>query len=152
MTQAIEEIKSKLEALTQEFADFVANVTRVARTILIPAMEIDLRKGEFYAGLILSEDGTPHEHLIGMPGTFTGTWDDAMAWAASIEGHLPTRREQSLLFANCKGQFDPSYYWSCEQHAGFAGYAWSQYFYDGDQNYYYKSASGRARAVRRLKI
>jgi hypothetical protein len=79
-------------------------------------------------------------------------WQAAMDWAKSINGELPTRREQSLLFANCKQHFQQDWYWSGEQHASVASYAWSQNFYYGGQDYGHIYRQCRARFVRRLPI
>lgn len=48
--------------------------------------------------------------------------------------------------------FDPEYYWSSTQHAGYEGYAWCQYFDHGHQGFNHKGNEFRARAVRRLAI
>jgi hypothetical protein len=123
------------------------------KKIAIPAVDIGLADGEQYAGLILSEDGTPIHHLVLLPGDHEDTeWQAAVDWAASIGGELPNRREQSLLFANCKQHFEEDWYWSGEQHASDARYAWFQYFGNGNQYYRHIYAQCRARAVRRLSI
>ncbi len=121
--------------------------------IAILAVDIDLADGEHYAGLILNEDGIPAHHLVLLPGDQDDTnWQAAMDWAKSINGELPTRREQSLLFANCKQQFKEDWYWSGELHASDASSAWSQYFTSGHQGNRHTSHQLRARAVRRLPI
>jgi hypothetical protein len=112
----------------------------------------NLKPGELYAGLILGLDGKPDHHLILLPGEAEKvTWDQAKKFAIDAGGELPTRREQSLLFANLQREFKQNWYWSSEQHAANDDYAWFQVF-----NYGYqlnsKSASFRARAVRRLTI
>ena len=123
------------------------------RTIDIPAAPIELADGEIYAGIILNEDGTPSHHLVLLPGDHDDDkWQAAMDWAKSINGELPTRREQSLLFANCKQHFEQDWYWSAEQHASDASYAWYQTFYNGHQYRYHFSNQCRARSVRRLPI
>jgi hypothetical protein len=109
--------------------------------------------GELWAGVLLNEDGTPSHHVILLPGEAERIgWSKAIEWAKEIGGELPTRREQSLLFANLKLQFKGKWYWSGEQHAADSGDAWIQYFDDGYQNYDLKSFEARARAVRRLPI
>jgi len=75
-----------------------------------------------------------------------------MEWAKTIGVGLPNRREQALLYANLKEQFQEEWYWSCEQHASDASYAWVQDFGDGYQGHWGKDDDGRARAVRRLII
>jgi len=107
--------------------------------------------GGIYAGVARGIDGAPDEHLVLLFGQAEDiNWDDAMAWAASVGGSLPTRREQRLLHTNIPEQFESAWYWSCEQ-AG-PSYAWYQLFISGTQGDYGRSYEGRARAVRRLPI
>ena len=116
-------------------------------------MAEQLQPGEIYAGLLLGADGAPDQHIFLLPGAVEETtWPDAVTWAQSIGGELPTRREQALLFANLKGEFKQAWYWSGEQHEALADYAWFQYFGYGGQGNYLKSYSGRSRAVGRLDI
>jgi hypothetical protein len=113
----------------------------------------NLKPGELYAGLILGQDGQPDHHLVLLPGTAEGvTWAAAKDFAAKAGGELPTRREQALLYANLKHEFKSAAYWSGEQHAAIGVCAWIQFFDYGSQDDYFKSASLRARAVRRLII
>lgn len=119
-----------------------------AVTITIPA----LNEGEHYAGIVL-KDGVPAHHLILLPGDHDDTtWAKAQAWAKEQGGELPTRQEQSLLFANAKQHFQSDWYWSGETHASTAVCAWYQGFNDGYQNFGHKDFDGRARAVRRFPI
>ncbi|HCE10886.1 MAG TPA: hypothetical protein DEQ40_20215 [Oxalobacteraceae bacterium] len=113
----------------------------------------NLKDGEQYAGLILGKDGEPDYHPVVLPGEAENVkWAAAVKWATKTGGDLPTRREQSLLFANLKDQFQPRWYWSGEQRASIPGCAWLQSFVYGSQYLYPKSFEYRARAVRRLKI
>ena len=122
-------------------------------TIRIAEATITLEPGERYAGPILNVDGTTAHYLILLPGSANEIkWKDAIQWAESIGGELPSRREQSLLYTNLKGEFEDDWYWSCEQYAGREFYAWFQHFGDGYQNYLHESSELRARAVRRLTI
>jgi hypothetical protein len=113
-----------------------------------------MQPGEIYAGLILGKDGAPDYHLFLLPGDNEKrmAWQKAVDMAAASGGVLPTRREQSLLFANLKEEFEPGWYWSGEQYAPYPSYAWIQNFDNGTQGNITKSAEGRARAVRRLEI
>ena len=112
-----------------------------------------LKKGELYAGIILCKNGEPDHHLILLPGEAKSVnWEDAKKFAVKAGGELPTLREQSLLYANLKEEFQEHYYWSCESHASYSDYAWYQNFDDGDQFGNHKSTTLRARAVRRLVI
>jgi len=118
----------------------------------IPEAYIELHPGERYAGIVLGDDGEPSHHLIQLPGDNDGApWADQKAWADSIGGELPTRREQSLLFANLCG-FQEAAYWSAETHAEDSSFAWFQFFSYGFQDYLHESAQLRAVAVRRLVI
>ena len=119
---------------------------------VFPETEIELKHSESYSGLHIGKDGAPSHHLILLPGEFEGTYADAMKWAAENGGELPTRREQSLLFANLKEEFKPRYHWSNEQHADASDFAWVQCFELGDQHCDGKIFTYVARAVRRLVI
>jgi hypothetical protein len=116
------------------------------------APEVEMKEGERYAGIILGKDGEASYHLILLPGDAGSlTWEEAKEWAGENMGDLPTRREQSLLYANLQEQFQNEWYWSCEESPE-EGYAWSQRFSDGihyhGRTYYHL----RARAVRRLPL
>lgn len=112
-----------------------------------------LKAGEHYAGIILGKDGEPDHHLILLPGEAESVnWAQAKEFAEKAGGELPTRREQSLLFANLKEQFQPRWYWSGDQHASGSVYAWVQGCYSGTQDDGHKDNGFRARAVRRLVI
>ena len=108
----------------------------VATTITLPA----LADGEVYAGILLDETtGKPLHHVVLLAAKAKPqTWKDAIAWAKKQGGELPTRREQSLLFANAKQHFKPYWHWSSESSAGAAAFAWGQTFNYGGQYYYRK--------------
>jgi hypothetical protein len=150
ITITLESIKaeqSKLAALIAQFEEQIPEFH-------FPETLITMRPGEHYAGLIVGKDGEASYHLILMAGIPTAdmAWQAAKDWAKLLGGELPTRREQSLLFANLKEQFEERYYWSCEQHESDAGYAWFQHFISGDQIYDHVLNELRARAVRRVAI
>lgn len=112
-----------------------------------------LKNGELYAGLILGKNGEPDHHLILLPGEAESVnWEAAKKFAAKAGGELPTRREQSLLFANLKEEFQSNYYWSGEQHASNSDCAWCQNFNYNNQSLNHNFIKLRARAVRRLAI
>ena len=142
----------------------VLNITGTEDAVFVEHPRLaDLRKnrpdiGErglhgIYAGNARGYDGEPDgilEVLDEAPKAMA--WDNAKKWAESIGGRLPTRKEQALLFANVPELFKEEAYWSCEQCAGAAGFAWCQYFGYGTQGLYDKDGELRARAVRRLPI
>lgn len=109
-----------------------------------------LKPGEQYAGILLGKDDQPDHHIILLPGDVEKNWDEAKAWAASIGGELPQRREQSLLFANLKAEFESAWYWSSEANGD--GWAWDQSFSSGFQCTHPTTYALRARAVRRLAV
>ena len=112
-----------------------------------------LKSGEQYAGIILSFDETPAYHLILLPGEKNNIqWAAARGWAADQGGELPSRREQSLLFANLKDQFTPDFYWSSDQDEDFSSLAGCQNFGDGYQDDAGVRGRLHARAVRRVYI
>lgn len=113
-----------------------------------------LQPGEIYAGIILDDDGQAQHHLILLPHTPDKdiNWNQAMEWAKSVNGELPTRREQSLLFANAGKHFENRWHWSCAQNADNPDYAWLQHFDYGHQTSSRKSYKCRARSVRRVLI
>jgi hypothetical protein len=78
------------------------------------------------------------------------TWKQALAWADSVGGALPTRPVSAMLFANCKAQFEEEWHWTSEEYKGAS--AWSQNFNYGYQNYYLKSTVLQARAVRLIQL
>lgn len=118
----------------------------------LPEQAIALKPKERYAGIVLNKDGSPSHHLILLPQKLKTAvqWEEAKEWAASIDGELPTRQEQSLLFANLKDQFTPNWHWSSEAF-GFSN-AWFQNFGHGNQDSGNVNGGCHARAVRRLAI
>lgn len=146
MTITLAEIKSDHARLADKI---VAFERAQPRTINLQHIAIVLAEGETYAGLILNDDGTPSHHLVLLPGETEATWADAKTWAAEAGGELPTRREQSLLFANAKAGFKARWYWSSEQHEN-GSYAWIQYFVHGNHFNDHVHNLYCARAVRRL--
>ncbi len=148
---AIKTEQSKIESMIATFEKQL--LTQEPRTVYFPSISVNLAPGEHYAGIILGKDGAAPHHLILLPGEAESiTWKDAKAWAAKAGGELPTRREQALLYANLKDQFQELSYWSCEQHAALSDYAWFQSFDTGTQHYYGIILKLRARSVRRLEI
>lgn len=149
-TITLDEIRAQQAKLAEMIATF--EKTSVINTVCIPEQCITLYPGEHYAGMIIGQDGAKSYHLILLPGDTKADWQAAMSWAEKAGGMLPNRREQALLYANLKNQFEQAWYWSCEEHASDSDFAWGQHFYNGYQYGIRKSSEGRARAVRRLEI
>jgi len=144
--QAIESDLARVAAMIEEFKR-----QPQPSEYHVAAVTIPLAAGERVAGTILNDDGTLSHYVILLPGEAESVnWKDALAWATEQGGELPTRREQSLLFANLKDGFESAWYWSGERHEENSGWAWCQYFGDGEQYYYGQAGEFRARAVRRF--
>ena len=107
-----------------------------------------------YAGLIAGTDELGGDaHLVVLAGDRDDlTWPEALAWAESVGGRLPTRREQAILFGNVPQLFEKTWYWSDEQFAGYDECAWAQHFLFGHQSDLREDYECRARAVRRVPI
>ena len=112
-----------------------------------------LAEGETYIGAIGDKNGEVY-HVILLPGDKDcTTWKKAMNWAKKAGGDLPSRIEQSMLWANHRDLFKKDWYWSNETHHNNDAYAWCQGFAGGTQDHTRKdSYNCRARAVRRLPI
>ncbi|MEM5294204.1 DUF1566 domain-containing protein [Burkholderia sp. JPY481] len=142
----ISEQQSRIAAMIEQFKK-----QPKATEYVVAGAKIPLAPGERYAGLVLAEDGTADYHLILIPGEIEDAqWGRAVEWAVEQGGELPTRREQSLLFANMKSEFESAYYWSGERHETNSGWAWCQYFGSGYQYCIDRDSEFRARAVRRF--
>ena len=150
-TITLEEIKSAQQRINTMIASFEAQAGSAYHFL---EATIELAPGEHYAGIVLGKDGEPSYHLVLLPNTPAQKldWNAAVEWAKNSGVNLPTRREQSLLFANLKEEFEAEWYWSGEQHAAYSDNAWFQTFSFGNQYSYDKSAELRVRAVRRLPI
>ena len=113
----------------------------------------NLKAGEHYAGLLLGKNGELDQHLVVVAVNDTdANWTKQTAWAKSVGGELPTRRELNLLRANLRELFNPDWYWSCEAHESDSAFAWCQLFLYGTQLLNPKSAALRAVAVRRFPL
>jgi len=145
--EQIQEAQSRVNRMIEEFYKQQKPIEYV-----VPESRIELLPGERYAGIVLDDNGKPSHHLIMLPGdSERASWADQMAWADCIGGELPTRREQSLLFANLCG-FEAAAYWSAETYAEDSSCAWCQTFDDGYQYFSHESAELRAVAVRRVFV
>ena len=148
----LESIKTEQTRLAEMIATFEKQAEE--SVLFFPEITINLQPGEQYAGIIVGKDGEPSHHLVLLPEQHgCTTWKKASEWATQQGGSLPTRREQSLLFANLKDQFEKDWYWSSESYEPDTASAWFQYFTNGYQNYHHKDHNHcRARAVRRVKV
>jgi len=145
-------VQAKQAELAQLIASLQQRAIAAPPSVLlsVPSIDIELQAGEHYAGAVLDDDGATVHHVVLMaakPGKDLA-WQDALDWAASVGGTLPTRQEQALLYANCKPHLEPEWHWSSETEG--APYAWGCYFHGGFQCYTIRSAEGSAVAVRRL--
>lgn len=118
----------------------------------LPAIGQPLDTGTF-VGLTTTREGA-HCAVVLLepkpPGRLA--WQAAMDWAKSVEGELPSRPVQALLYANAGSAFEASWYWSAETVEDNGSYAWGQDFDSGGQYYDHKSYEGLARAVRLIPL
>jgi len=153
MSITLKSLKAEQCKLAAMIASFEQQA-KAQEAIHFPEQLGELQQGEHYAGIIVGKDGEASYHLVLLPGnnTVTINWSEAKIWAKAAGGELPTQREQALLYANLKEQFEGAWYWSGEQHAAHSDYAWCQYFYHGYQDLSITDTKLRARAVRRIVI
>ena len=120
--------------------------TKASRKPVLPK----LLEGEVYAGITLHDDRL--HHLIILPGDTELDWQAARHYAAKAGGTLPSRVDALVLFKNARKQFHGAAYWTDEQRADVAQYAWFQDFDWGDQDDDRQDVRLRVRAVRRVAI
>jgi hypothetical protein len=139
-------------AIMDALAKAISPQFQAAEEPIAPAPLLNLQPEEHYAGVLLDKDGELVCHLVLMADKPSEklNWQDAKDWAERVGGHLPTRQEASLLFANCKPHLDEAWHWTSETYEPDASYAWYCYFYDGDVGYDHESYEGCAGAVRRV--
>ena len=147
----LEAIEAKQTELSKLIAQFKADANKPVLWTFLET-QIELLPGEHYAGLVLNDGGHIEHHLVLMAQRPDKklAWQEAMDWAQSVGGSLPTRQEQALLFANCKPHLKPECHLSNQTHESDASSAWYCYFYDGYQTITLKSYGGSAVAVRRV--
>ena len=120
-----------------------------------PAIPFTLADGEAYAGLSRDPDTGAWHHLVLLPATTDKAlnWQEAIDWAKSVGGELPTRFESALLYANVRDKIDDAYwYWTATEVASEPSWAWGQGFYGGDRYGHRKVGHLMARAVRRVPV
>ena len=154
-TITLEDIKAtqdKLASMIAALQSQQATPTAEPIVLTVPGAEVTLQPGELYAGLVLgATTGQPSHHLVLLPGDEDDmTWQAASEWATAHGGHLPTRQEQALLFANLKREFQSAWYWSGEQYS--ASSAWYQVFSIGSQSFTNRINELRVRAVRLIQL
>jgi hypothetical protein len=145
---------AEVQSAQRSINEMIANLVKTAgKVVIFASAKIDLREDEHYAGIIVGKKGEQSHHVILLPGEAGEVkWEAAGEWAIKAGGELPTRREQALLYANLKDQFQGAWYWSSEQHAGISDYAWCQDFSNGYQGINHEGNCLRGRAIRRLVI
>lgn len=133
-------------------AIIAALMAKPVATLSISSAEIALHEGEHYAGAVLNDDGTVSHHLVLMAEKPEGEleWKAALAWAAGIDGALPTRQEAALIYANCKSHVEGAWHWTSETYEPNESCAWVSSFSSGYQYGDHKDDGYAARAVRRV--
>ena len=150
------------ETCTDTPANKAATLARAAITSImlaeLPPVGQPLHEGTF-AGLITTKDGTHCAVvLLSDKPAKRLRWDNATAWAASLDAQLPTRPVAALLYANLQPQLEAAWHWTSDElhddtgDADDASCAWYCYFDFGYRNYGHKSAEGAAVSVRLIPI
>ncbi|MGU7784919.1 DUF1566 domain-containing protein, partial [Burkholderia sp. PU8-34] len=94
-----------------------------------------LAEGEIYLCGVIDANGDV-EHTVLLPGDTRATWQKSLEWAKGLGGDLPTRVELAVAYAKHRDLFERAAYWSNEEDADDAGWAWFQYFGSGYQYRY----------------
>jgi hypothetical protein len=124
-----------------------------ARIVAIDAPAIGAEwRGGLYAGVTVHDNVPHHLVLLDVKPEKALTWSDAKTRAEQLGAALPTRFDQLVLFKNLKREFAEAWYWSGDEYAGDADYAWGTDFGDGGQTFTRKSGKYLARSVRRVPI
>jgi hypothetical protein len=152
-----------VETVLGEVRDYLSELRKIeayTTSLKLPAIGAEWpEQGGHFAGVCIGVDGAPDYLLIVGP-EYDGylNWQRANEWAGTLElGEftdytLFNRREGAILFDRVRSLFKTTWYWTNEQHARYAAYAWFQYFGYGDQGGWRKGSSLRVRAVRRIPI
>lgn len=88
--------------------------------------------------------------LIILPSNFWGNYFDALHWAESVGGDLPTYKESDWLFKNYKDDIIQRYYWCKESHD--TDYAIVKSFRYGFLYKYQKNYREYAIAIKRKEL
>jgi hypothetical protein len=151
---------SKMVAGATSYCDGMANtIAMAAAGSKLATAARELRVGEFDDWHIPSQDELEVIYRNLKPTTDENTQYGRSGLNASAVTatypYAPAVPAQTLAEAFQAGgpeAFEPDWYWSSTQHAAYSHYAWFQHFGNGSQISSQKSASLRARAVRRLPI
>jgi hypothetical protein len=144
-----------IELVQAKQAELAAMIEKLQQpkstTLRIPAAEIVLDPGEWYAGAVLNDDGTVKHHTIVVKTSNGGhDFDGAKAFAKEDGLSAPSDQEARLIVAHKGNHLDGmSWFWLSKVHSNPA-YAWNCYLTSGDVDDNDRSAEGGAVAVRRV--
>lgn len=115
--------------------------------------------GGVYAGIVRGDAGQRDYHLIASNDEIVrAVWGAAMVWASNLTPYagrswiLPARRDQAVLYGNLPELFAKEWYWSGEEYAPDAAYAWAETFDYGYQDFCRHGFGFRARAVLHIPV
>ena len=112
-----------------------------------------------YAGIARGFYGELDGHIVlldDMPPKKRMTWKDGMAWATGLgnNARLPNQFEMALIGANNSDMISPEgFYWSASEYSEDS--VWNHYLSSsnpGFQEFWHKTATCYARAIRRLAV
>jgi len=112
-----------------------------------------LRPGEEIIGTTVHENRAHQLIVVSIDAIDQTDHAAALAYAKKMGGDLPSRIDGLVLHARAKAKFKTDrYYWTNEAYAGYSRTAWTQWFYGGGQDTWFKSSAGRVCVVRRLPL
>ena len=138
---------ARVGALIEQYEKQATTTEYVIERAVIP-----LPVGARVAGPIFKDDGTLDYYLILHANEDSGSHDEAKAYVAGRGYKLPNCREGRLLQAAFPDECAKGSMWLEDDYEGDGAYAWCQYYSDGCQSYFHKSAALRAVAVSRFTI
>lgn len=97
----------------------------------LPALMQPLEGGVFLGVITLPDDR--HYAIVKLndkPNRFL-TFRQAVAWAKSVHGELPSQAVAQMAFCNARDLFKPKAHWTCEVHH--EAYSWSCDFETGER-------------------
>jgi hypothetical protein len=112
----------------------------------------DTLLGGIFAG-VTTNGGKHHCAVVLLPDQPAPMrWNDAMYWAKSVGGELPSRAVSALLFVNLRDDFLTRSHWTSELNGGYGSFAWATSFVDGGQYRCHTDDEIYARAVRLIPL
>lgn len=115
-------------------------------------IKANVKAGEKYVGVLPGINGGKDQRIVLLAADVDGANYAAAVAATPVGGSLPTRQEQSFLYAQMKEEFEPEFHWSSEVDATYKDLVWAQDFDNGYQFAHNEAHLFRARYIRREDV